>query len=145
MVTPDDDRLSEAASTDFLERVTVLESQADLRWRHVREGALAAGFDPASVAQAESEVRTHESERRRPGWVRFCLAGVPNRAAAQFWYGLLSVAGLVSGVVAVLRLSLVDPALALAASVWFFGCAQACSSAIRWMDRNGAWESTRGN
>lgn len=147
MATMDDDRderLSEAAAADFLERATALDSHADLRWRHLRAGALAAGIDPAMVAQAEFETRESETERCRPDWVRFSLVGVPTREAAQFWYGLLSAAGLVSGALAVMHSPAIDAKLGLAGSLWFFACALTSSAAIRWMDRHRAWASDAG-
>jgi hypothetical protein len=147
MVSNDDkgeDLVSEVAASAFLERASALESGADLRWRHLREGALAAGFSPASVVQAEAETREVERDQRCPDWVRFSLVGVPNREAAQFWYHLLSAAGVVSGALALLRSPLIDPVLGLAGAAWFFGCAVASSSAIRWMDRHRAWASRSG-
>ena len=40
----DDEPISEYAAATFFERLGAHERHADLRWHHVREGALAAGF-----------------------------------------------------------------------------------------------------
>lgn len=137
----DEESLSEEGASAFLERATEFDQAGALRWRHVREGALAVGFSPASIAKAERETREIEKERQRPDWVRFSLVGVPNREAAQFWYHLLCAAGVVSGALALMRSPLLAPSLGLAAATWFFSCALVTSNALRWMDRHRAWAS----
>lgn len=139
----DDEVLSEELSRLFFERACKIEEATELRWRHVREGAHSAGFSQAIVEQAEKETRQAAAARRKPEWVRLALVGVADRATAQFWYKLLSAAGLLMAALYFLRLPLVAPSRGLIASLWLFGCAFVHSHAIRWMDSCDAWDTVR--
>lgn len=137
--TNDERWLSESEAADFLRRASQLDAGQAVKLRHVREAALEAGLSVDAVNDAAAELFDHEAKGTPPDWVRFCLAGVPNRAGAQFWYHLLCTAGLVSGAGAILIPTIISPAYGFAAGLCFMGCAAISSKAIRWMDEHSAW------
>lgn len=137
--TNDERWLSESEATDFLRRASELDAGDVVKLRHLREAAVESGLSLEAVDAATNEMADGGTGGTPPVWVRFNLAGIPNRAGAQFWYQLLCTAGLVSTAGAILAPAFVHPAIGLAAGAWFFGCSAAVSSAIRWMDRHSAW------
>ncbi len=137
--TNDERWLSESEATDFLRRASQLDAGQTVRLRHLREAAVETGLSLEAVDAATCEIANGGTDGRPPVWVRFNLAGIPNRSGAQFWYQLLCTAGLVSAAGAILTPAMVAPAIGLAAGAWFFGCSAAVSWAIRWMDRHSAW------
>ena len=141
--TNDERWLSEAEAADFLRRASQLDAGDVVKLRHLREAAVETGLSLEAVDAATREIAVGGTDGAPPVWVRFNLAGIPNRAGAQFWYQLLCTAGLVSVAGAILTPAIVAPAIGLAASAWFFGCSAAVSSAIRWMDQHSAWTPTK--
>ncbi len=131
--------LSEPEATDFLRGVSQLDAGQTVKLRHLREAAIETGLRLEAVDAATCEIANGGTDGTPPVWVRFNLAGIPNRAGAQFWYQLLCTAGLVSTAGAILTPAIVAPAIGLAAGAWFFGCSAAVSSAIRCMERHSAW------
>ncbi len=141
--TNDERWLSESEATDFLRRASQLDTGDGVKLRHLREAAVESGLSLEAVDTATREIANAGPDRAPPVWVRFNLAGIPNRAGAQFWYQLLCTAGLVSVAGAILTPAVVPPAIGIAAGAWFFGCSAAVSSAIRWMDQHSAWTSAK--
>ena len=136
----DDERwLSESEATDLLRRASELDAKDVVKLSHLREAAVETGLSKDAVDAATKELTPAEPDATVPVWVRFNLAGVPNRAGAQFWYQLLCTAGVLSTAGAMFIPKFIAPGLGLAGGLWFFGCAFAVSSAIRWMDDHSAW------
>jgi hypothetical protein len=135
--------LSESEATDFLRRASELDSGNVVKLRHLREAAVETGLSLEAIDAATCEIANGGTDGTPPVWVRFNLAGIPNRAGAQFWYQLLCTGGLVSVAGAILTPAIVAPAIGLAAGAWFFACSAAVSSAIRWMDQHSAWTSAK--
>ena len=136
----DNRRVTEAEADELLRRASILDVRdARVQLQHVREAALEAGLSAEAVSMAEREVFNRTENVVPPDWVRFSFLGVPNRAAAQFWYQLLCAAGLACGSVTVLLPGRLTPGLGFTAALWFFGCAVLTARAIGWMDQHNAW------
>jgi hypothetical protein len=141
--TNDERWLSESEATDFLRRASQLDAGETVKLRHLREAAVETGLSLEAVDAATREIANGGTDGTPPLWVRFNLAGIPNRAGAQFWYQLLCTAGLASIAGAILTPAMVTPVIGIAAGAWFLGCSAAVSSAIRWMDQHSAWTAAK--
>ena len=112
----------------------------------LREVAQEAGIDPAAFASAmrelqdELEALTAEPRVSVPWWVKRCMLGVPDRAAAKGYYWLFLVLMLLSpGIVLLAPSHGAGLAFGLALmSFWGFAL-WSTSAAMRWLDRNG-WD-----
>lgn len=140
--------LSTDAANHVLARAAELDATpaGALSRRQLRESAAEAGISPEAFDTALQE---HEflastpltgKAGRVPDWVRICLFGVPDRAAALRYYWIF-VAGLLASPLMSRFGS--TPANKVTIAVGFaaccFGALWSTSQAVRWLDRHG-WQ-----
>lgn len=82
--TNDERRLTESEATDFLRRASQLDAGEVVKLRHLLEAAIETGLSLEAVDAATKEMANGGAGGTPPVWVRFNLAGIPNRAGAWF-------------------------------------------------------------
>ena len=135
-------------SADTADRVLMRAATLDaapsggLSVTRLREVAAEAGISSEALETAleeESGVARGAAEPI-PSWVRVCLFGVPDRAAALRFYWIF-VAGMIASPL-LLRLPampLIGESLAIGVATFCFGALWSTSRAVRWADRHG-WQ-----
>jgi hypothetical protein len=108
----------------------------------LRDIAREAGIAPEVFDEVLSERGIGEpvgdSDATVPLWVRICMFGVPDRAAAKAFYGLFIV-GLCASPLLAWRSTTGARSTALLAAAFLTFASWSTSRAIRWLDENG-WE-----
>jgi hypothetical protein len=110
----------------------------------LREIASEAGISSEALAAALHEnatvgsARTTVEEPPVPGWVRLCLFGVPDRAAALRYYWIF-LAGMFASplLTRFYPTPMTGSVIAAGFATFFFGALWSTSRAVRWLDRHG--------
>ena len=139
-------------STDAANRVLARAAELDIATAgahsrgRLRESAAEAGISGDAFDTALHE---HESlaatpllgeAARVPGWVRLCLFGVPDRAAALRYYWIFVAGLLATPLLARLGSTPASKgAIAVVFATCCFGALWSTSQAVRWLDRHG-WQ-----
>lgn len=128
------------AAQRVLARAALLDAAPSgaLSMSQLNEIAVQVGISKEAMIGA---LREHEAmNNRAPGWVRLCLLGVPDRAAALRYYWIFA-AGLCAS--PLLLLLGTDPVtrgvLALGFAAFCAGALWSTSRAVRWLDQHG-WQ-----
>jgi hypothetical protein len=148
MTRRDDVRSTHPLSDDDARRLLTRAAEldvaraSDVSIAQLRDIAREAGIAPAAFESALGEpafaAPSAGPRTAVPLWVRVCMFGVPDRAAAKAYYWLF-VAGLCASPLLAWQGTIGARPTALLAGAFLTFAAWSTSRAIRWLDENG-WE-----